>query len=83
MLEPVAQRDCGCSIPGGVHSQDEWGPGKPDLVLDLEFGNPACSGGLDLKTLAVPSHPSHSDSEHNVYLHPIQAIHFRTVHEDQ
>ena len=29
------------SIPGGG-----WGPGQPGLVLNVEVGGPACSGGV-------------------------------------
>jgi len=42
VLEQVAQRGCGCPIPGGVQGQVGWGPGQPGLVLDMEFGGPAC-----------------------------------------
>ena len=43
----IAQRGCGCPVPGGVQGQIEWGP-EPALVLDMEVGGPACGGGLDL-----------------------------------
>jgi len=33
---------CGCPVPGGVQGQVGWGPGQPDLVLDVEVGSPAC-----------------------------------------
>ena len=32
----------------GVQGQVGWGPGHPDLVLDMEVGSPACGGGLEL-----------------------------------
>ena len=41
VLEQVAQRHCGCSIPGDVQGQVGWGSGQPDAVLDLVVGNPA------------------------------------------
>ena len=41
LLKQVAQRGCGCPIPGGV--QVHWGAEQSDLVLDLAAGNPACS----------------------------------------
>ena len=31
-LAQVAQRSCGCPIPGMVQGQVGWGPGQPDLV---------------------------------------------------
>jgi len=36
------------SIPGGAQGQVGWGPGQPGLVLNVEVGGPACSGGLKL-----------------------------------
>ena len=41
VLEQVAQRHCGCPVPGGVQGQIGWGAGQPRLVFDLVFGNPA------------------------------------------
>ena len=41
-LAQVAQRGCGCPVPGGVQGQVGWGPGQPDLV----GGSPACGGGV-------------------------------------
>ena len=46
VLEQVAQRDCGCPVPGGVQGQVGWGPGQPCLVLNGEAGGPACGGGV-------------------------------------
>ena len=46
-LEHVAQRSCGCPIPGGVQDQVGRGPGKPDLV----GGIPAHGRGLELDDL--------------------------------
>lgn len=43
-LEQVVQV---CPIPGGVQSQAGWVPGQPDL----EVGNPAYGGGLELSDL--------------------------------
>ena len=37
-------RGCGCPIPGDVQGQVGWGPGQPDLVLNVEVGGPACGG---------------------------------------
>ena len=34
-LGQVAQRTCGCPIPGGIRGQIGWGPGQPDLEPDL------------------------------------------------
>ena len=42
MLEQADQRGCGCLIPGGVQGQVGWGPGQLGLVLNVEFGGPAC-----------------------------------------
>jgi len=46
-LAQAAQRSCGCPIPGGVQGQAGWVPGQPDL----EVGNPAYGGGLELSDL--------------------------------
>ena len=35
-------------FPGGVQGQVGWGPGQPDVVLDLEADNSAHSRGLEL-----------------------------------
>ena len=43
--EQASQRCCGCSVPGGVQGQIGWGPGLPDLALDMEVGNPASVEG--------------------------------------
>lgn len=43
----VAQRDCGCPIPGGIQGQVGWGPVQPGLVLDIEFGGPKYIEGLE------------------------------------
>ena len=52
MLGQVAQRGCGCSVPGCVQDQVAWGPGKLDLVPDLEVAGPACgTGGQNLMIL--------------------------------
>jgi len=40
-LAQVAQRSCGCPIPGGIQDQVVWGPGQPDPV----GGNPAYGMG--------------------------------------
>ena len=37
---------CGCPTPGGGQGQVGWGPGQPDLVLNLEVGGPACGRGV-------------------------------------
>jgi len=41
VLEQVALRGCRCPVPRGVQDQVGWGPGQPDLVLDIAVGNPA------------------------------------------
>lgn len=46
MLEQVAQRGCGCLVPGGVQDQVGWGPGQPDLVAGMEISGPACGLGV-------------------------------------
>ena len=48
MLEQTAWKGCGCPIHGGVQGQVGWGPGQPGLVLNVEFGGPACGGGLEV-----------------------------------
>ena len=60
-LEHIAQRSCGCPIPGGVQGQVGWGLRLPGLVLNVEVGSPACGRGCwSLVNLEVPSNPSHS-----------------------
>ena len=52
-LEQVAQRNCGCPIPGDIQGQIGWGPGQPELVC----GNPACVRGVKTRSLrAISSH---------------------------
>lgn len=46
-LAQVAQRSCGCSIPGGPEGQVAWGPGQPELLV----GSPARGRGLELSGL--------------------------------
>ena len=41
-LEQVAQRGCGCPIPGGIEGQAGCGSGQPALVV----GDPAQSRGI-------------------------------------
>lgn len=47
MLEFVAKRDCGCTIPGNVPGQVGLWPRQPDLL----GGNPAHSRRLKLDEL--------------------------------
>ena len=51
MLEQAAQRGCACPITGGVHGQDGWSPGQPELEHDLVVGNAACGTALELDGL--------------------------------
>jgi len=46
-LAQVAQRSCGCPIPGGVQCQVGWDFGQPDLMGDV----PANGKGLELDGL--------------------------------
>ena len=46
-LEQVAQRGCGCPLPGGLQGQPGWGFEQPGL----EGGVPAYSRGLELRDL--------------------------------
>jgi len=46
LLAQVAQGGCGCPVPRGVEGQVGWGPGQPELVLDLAVGNPASGRGV-------------------------------------
>jgi len=46
VLDQAAQRGCGCLIPEGVQGQVGWGPGQPDVALDMELGSPACGRGV-------------------------------------
>jgi len=48
VLVQAAQRGCGCSVPGSVQDQTEWGPGQSGLERDLEVGGPAC--GREIET---------------------------------
>jgi len=43
VLEQTAQRGCECPILAGVQGQARWSPGQPDLVLEVEVGNPSHS----------------------------------------
>ena len=52
-LEQVAQRDCGCPLPGSVQRQAGWGCEQPGL----EGGVPAYSRGLELGDLKCPFQP--------------------------
>lgn len=38
MMEQIAQKGCGCPVPGAVQSQVGWGLGQPGLVLDVVAG---------------------------------------------
>lgn len=40
--EKAAKRSCGCSIPGGIRGQIEWGIGQPDQVS----GSPVHGRGI-------------------------------------
>ena len=42
-LEQVAQRSCGCPLPGSVQGEVGWGLEQPDLVEDV----PAHGRGMD------------------------------------
>jgi len=48
VLAQAAQRGCGCPVLRGVQGHVGWGPRQPGLVLDMEFGSPACGRGLEL-----------------------------------
>ena len=52
-LEDVAQRGCGCSIPGGVQDQVTQGPIQSDLEHLQRWGIHSFSG----KPVPVPHHP--------------------------
>ena len=41
----VAQRGCGCPIPGGIQGKAGCGSGQPGLVV----GNPACGRGIETR----------------------------------
>ena len=53
----LAQRGCGCPIPGGVQGQVGRGPGQPGLALDAEASGSVCSRGvgawLSLRSLPI------------------------------
>jgi len=34
------------SLPGGFQGHAGWGPGQPDLVLDIAVDSIVCGGGL-------------------------------------
>jgi len=59
VLERAAQRDWGCSVPGGVHGQVGWGPGHPGVV-NGEVGGPARQGDWRFMILEVSYNPGHS-----------------------
>jgi len=42
-VEQVAQRGCGCPIPGGIQGQAGCGSGQPGLVV----GDPAHGMGVE------------------------------------
>ena len=48
------QRRCGSPIPVGVQGQVGWGPGQPDLVIDLMVVIPVNGRGLELDDLWGP-----------------------------
>ena len=48
------------SIPGGVQDQGGGGYRQPELVLDLEVDNPACSRRLEADDLWGSFQPNHS-----------------------
>ena len=52
-LEGLAQRGCGCSLPGSVQGQAGWGFEQPGLVE----GVPAHGRGLELDDLYGPFQP--------------------------
>ena len=52
-LEQVAQRGCGCPLPGSIQGQAGWGFEQPGL----EGGVPAYSRGLELSDLKGPFQP--------------------------
>jgi len=56
----LPREDCGRPITGGVQGQVGWGPGQPELVLNVEVGGPALAGGWRFMILEVPSNPGHS-----------------------
>ena len=58
-LEQVAQRSCGCPFPASVQGQEGWGFQQPGLVEVV----PAHSWGRwTIRSLKVPSNPSHAES---------------------
>jgi len=52
-LAQVAQRSCGCPLPGSVQGQVGQGVEHPGLVV----GVPACGRGLELDDLQGPFQP--------------------------
>ena len=44
-LEHIAQRSCGCPIPGGIQGQAGCGSGQPGPVV----GDPAHSRGVETR----------------------------------
>ena len=42
----ILSQGCVCPILEGVQGQVGWGPGQPDLVLDLAVGKPAYGRGV-------------------------------------
>jgi len=57
----IAQRGCGCPVPGSVQGQVGWGSGQPSLVLHMKGGGPDCGKeGWRFMTLEVPFNPGHS-----------------------
>jgi len=54
-LDQVAQRSCGCPLPGSIQGQVGWGSEQPGLVE----GVPA-QGGWNQMIFKVPSNPNHS-----------------------
>jgi len=55
-LAQVAQRSCGCPLPGSVQSHTGWGFEQPGLVDRV----PACGRGWNQMIFKVPSNPNHS-----------------------
>ena len=55
-MEQVAQRSCGCPLPGSVQGQAGWGSGQPALVEGVPAHGRAAGTRWSIRYLRNPSH---------------------------
>ena len=55
-LEQVAQRGCGCPLPGSIQGQAGWDCEQPGLEGEVSLPT---AGGWNYMILKIPSNPNH------------------------